>query len=264
MNNSKNKIKNLDLVKKRKEWHQIENIIPYISNYLGLDILVFDEKYFYEGPDFLFNNGKISIGIEVTECHPSSILRSEVSAPEMRSKDRRITDRFSTNAYLRSITKQSIVNIILYRGPKYRLKCSDDDVCQEIEEHLKAWYKGIKVSPDKCNFIRKIKVIESRGLIGSNIVQFNNMARRAPVEDVCLLDSLYAKEKKIEKYQENGCDEYWLCIYLPFEENRQSNQIMKDSGISFDKFIAESKFDRICVTSCMPNDIKWLKCNATH
>lgn len=98
--------------------------------------------------------------------------------------------------------------------------------------------------------------------VGKNIVQFNNIARRDPIKSADIQMSIIDKNNKLKSYTAKKCDEYWLCIYLPFEENRQSNDICYDDlEEDFSSFLNSSQFDRICLTSVMHKDINWLKGN---
>lgn len=51
-----------------------------------------------------------------------------------------------------------------------------------------------------------------------------------------------------------------MCIYLPWEEYRFSYNINYDeSGNRLHKLLRKSKFSRICVTSRLHGDFRWLK-----
>jgi len=166
---------------------------------------------------------------------------------------------FLSNDFLSSITLDKRLNILVDCGCNFRLSSNPLDVCNSIENHLRAWY--FKTKCEDVSLIRRIRVLETKG---KNIVQFNEIARRDPISYSNLMESIADKNNKIGKYDMNAkCNEYWLCIYLPFEENRQSNCIELDENddIVFSKFISSSNFDRIVITSVMPNDIKWLKGN---
>lgn len=57
------------------------------------------------------------------------------------------------------------------------------------------------------------------------------------------------------------CDEYWLCICLPFEENRNMN-IIDYNGKENESmnFLSQCSFSRICITpDLLGRNINWIK-----
>ena len=247
-------------IQKNKEWTSIENIVPIIEKHLQLSNIYHDRTYESETPDFVFCNGSLSIGIEVTECHPSvqkNNKNKRSNAPAMQSLKERICTLFENNDYLSSITAVEKLNIHIYSGRGLKLSSKPEDVCEEIECLLQAWYLGEEC--DETNLIRKIRVHKSKA---KNIIQFDGIARRDPINYLNIMECIAEKNKKIIDYMaRTRCDEYWLCIHLPFEENRQSNSIELDpeKNNEFNDFIKASSFDRIVITSVMSNDINWLK-----
>lgn len=242
--------------KKYKEWNAIENIIPTIEETLHMEIVKYDNRYAHESPDFIFYNGGYSIGIEVVECHPSVQINKRNNAPRMKSKEFDICEGFLDNEYLKSITVNEKYNIIIDRGYELNIHVPLNEIYNSIECHLRAWRNNQKNSDVKL--IRRIRVIPTKG---KNIVQFNNLSRRDPIKHYELKKSISDKNNKLKFYsKESVCDEYWLCVFLPFEENRQSNCIdFENEQNDFEELLKNCKYNRICVTSVMPNDIIWLK-----
>lgn len=244
---------------KNQEWESIRNIIPQIEKHLQLKSIFHEEKFESECPDFIFYNNIYSIGIEVTECHPSVQKNKKKNAPAIKSLKDRICSMFIKNNFLASITEDVKLNILIDCGCNFSISTKPEDVCCAIEKHLIAWHLGEKCSD--VRLIRRIRVIETKG---KNIVQFNSIARRDPIEFQNLVQSISEKEKKLTSYMMNTtCNEYWLCIYLPFEENRQSNMIecrIEDEE-KYRDIIQKSMYDRIILTSVLRNDIFWLKGN---
>lgn len=249
-------------IQKKKEWRAIENIIPEIENYLNIEHILLKEQYESESPDFIFSNGTISIGIEVIECHPSTEKRKKDSAPAINTFQEKICEQFCNNIYLQSITadEDSKLNILVDKGQSFNTGVSINYVCDEIENHLRAWKEKKNLTTVK--YIRRIRVMPT---VGRNIVQFNCIARRDPVFFTSLKESIKVKQFKLDEYKKkHNCDEFWLCIFLPFEENRQSNLIMYENEgqiEEFNTYVNTTNFNRICVTSVMPTDIHWLKGN---
>ncbi len=241
--------------KQNEEWKAIENIIPFIEDTLQIENAMGNAIYKTEGPDFIFYNDSRSIGIEVTKCHPSVQDKNEIYAPALISFEDKICRKFAQNEFLQEITKDNKFNIIIDKGANFKISSKIEDVCNELENHLRAWYTKSRC---ESNLIKRIRVLTSPPRV-INVVQFNAMGRRDPILTSYLTKPIQAKDKKLGKEykKRSACDEYWLCIYLPFEEYRQSNCVCRDN--EFDEILEKSKFDRICLTSVMPNDISWLK-----
>lgn len=243
--------------KKLTEWNAIRNLIPSINKFLQIEISQFEEKYSQERPDFVFSYKKKSIGIEVIECHPSTRENKKFNTSACTRFYDKFCEDFLNNDFLLSITKDTKYNILIYRKTNFK-KENVVNASMELEAHLTAWYYNEAISLE-TEFIRKIRVMETKG---RNIVQFNNFSRRSPVDWCDLESSIQVKNTKYEDYLKNlKCDEFWLCIFLPFEENRESNTI--NYGGKENKaleFLLKSPFQRICITSEIPiTDIFWLK-----
>lgn len=240
--------------KKIKEWCSISNILPKISKKLEIEISEYNEEYLHEQPDFLFSNKNITIGVEVVECHPSSATKEE-------SFDKKICNKFKENSTLLAITQNQKISIIIDKKERFKKGTKIQDVCKELVLHLLAWKNNNDmILPSK--FINRIRVIKTKG---KNIVYFNYIARRIPVSSEDLVNCIIGKNKKNPVYskknkKENGQFEIWLCINLPREENIESNNISYPSNEKQTvQFISKSPFQRIYVTSEMPQDIKRLK-----
>lgn len=250
-------------LKKYKEWNSMHNIIPIIQDYLGLDSIIFDNKYLHEGPDFIFKNEDHSVGVEVVECHPSVQRNGKKNAMSNLSFQNRICRAFTNNDFLISITGSHKLYILIDQGCDCVNGVPIQKVCTELELRLKALFnKGdINFEPN-INLVRRIRV---HNTVGANIVAFNHIARRDETNGNYLKKSIIEKEEKLMTYiEKSDCDEYWLCIDLPFEENCQSNNIYFESiGQEYElrDLLISSKYDRICLTSAGPNDLRWLKGN---
>lgn len=239
---------------KQKEWRSIKNIIPCIEKYLHLENIFNAEIFEKERPDFVFFNASMSVGVEVTECHPSVQKNRKRNYPSINAHKERICKMFMRNEYLASITRDRKLNILIDSGFDFNFTSKPEDVCKSLEGHLRAWLKKDKY--DDCRLIKRIRVYET---VGKNIVYFNAGACRRPIHCQDLAKCIAEKNRKFSEYKKKQCDENWLCIYLPFEENRQSNRIEIENYNAFENFIQESPYDRIVVTSVMDKDINWLK-----
>ena len=95
-----------------------------------------------------------------------------------------------------------------------------------------------------------------------NVIYFNSASRCIPVNWVDIQFCIEEKEKKYKDYCENvKCDEYWLCICLPFEENRNLN-IIDYNGKENESmnFLSQCSFPRICITpDLLGRKINWIK-----
>lgn len=245
----------MEKVSKQKniEWKAISNVIPMIERHLNLENINHNTKYESESPDFIFYNDKYSIGIEVVECHPSVQDNKKRNAPALESLKNKICMMFKENVFFKSITKRKKLNILIDCGRNFDCSIKPEDACKALEKCLRAWY-----SKEKYNDFELIAQIRVQETIGENVVQFNLISRRNPISFQNLKHSLLVKELKLTSYIiKTECTEYWLCIYLPFNENSHLNNIHCDTEEQ--KVISDSKFDRFFVTSAMPNDLIWLK-----
>ena len=245
---------------KNMEWIAIEKVIPVIEDYLQIVDIKYNKEYENESPDFVFYNEEKRVAVEVVECHPSVIKSKKDNAPVLNTYQRKVCEEFLRNEYLLSITEKYGLNIMLYPGPLFGTGASVNDVCSAIESHLKALVNHNKT--ENVNLIRSIKVRET---LGKNIVQFNNTSR---VDSICCSDlnkSIKDKQSKFAEYSKKNCDEYWLCIYLPFEEKRHAYDVdYNNQEKEFKQYLESVSFQRICVTSMMHDDVTWLKGNPNY
>ncbi|MBP7105509.1 MAG: hypothetical protein KBA83_10325 [Fermentimonas sp.] len=240
---------------KNNEWGAIKNIVPSIENILQLTNVQDNQQYKSESPDFVFSNGSMSIGVEVVECHPSVNKCKKNNNPAKNSFKQKVCNEFLKNEYLSSITVNDKYNIIINCGSAFNIGVPVNEICRALESHLRAWYNHYK--PSGFDLIKSIRVVPTRG---KNLVQFNNIGRRDPISSNDIRKCIEDKQQKFADYSSKLCDEYWLCIFLPFEENRQSNcMIYDEKEIEFKEFINKSEFARICLTSTFDIDINWLK-----
>lgn len=242
---------------KLAEKRAVETLTFSINEALGLTNSEACNVKDTEEPDFIFRYRDKSIGVEVIECHPSTSKKKKDNAPALKSFKEKICKSFLKNLYLESITKgDNKIRIIIDFDNALSTKYSVGSLCAAIEYYLRAFHEGKSVG--KGRVIRGIRVFKT---IGKNIVQFNNIGRVDAIECSSLCKCIEAKNILFDAYQKkHPCSEYWLCIYLPCEEYRCSYNINYDeSGNRLHKLLRKSKFSRICVTSTLRGDFRWLK-----
>ena len=242
---------------KLAEKRAVETLTSSINEALGLTNSEACNVNDTEEPDFIIRYRDKSIGVEVIECHPSTSKKKKDNAPALKSFKEKICKSFLKNLYLESITKgDNKIRIIIDFDNALSTKYSVESLCAAIEYYLKAFHEGKRVG--KGRGIRGIRVSET---IGKNIVQPNNIGRVDAIECSSLCKCIEAKNKLFDTYtKKHPCSEYWLCIYLPWEEYRYSYNINYDeSGNRLHKLLRKSKFSRICVTSRLHGDFRWLK-----
>ena len=242
---------------KLAEKRAVETLTSSINEALGLTNSEACNVKDTEEPDFIIRYRDKSIGVEVIECHPSTSKKKKDNAPALKSFKEKICKSFLKNLYLESITKgDNKIRIIIDFDNALSTKYSVESLCAAIEYYLKAFHEGKRVG--KGRGIRGIRVSET---IGKNIVQPNNIGRVDAIECSSLCKCIEAKNKLFDAYtKKHPCSEYWLCIYLPWEEYRYSYNINYDeSGNRLHKLLRKSKFSRICVTSRLHGDFRWLK-----
>ena len=256
-----NQTKNHQAIQKNAERYAVETLTPSIYEALGLTNSESCNVKDAEEPDFIFGYRDKSIGVEVIECHPSTSKKKKDNAPALKSFKEKICKSFLKNLYLESITKgDNKLRIIIDFDNALSTKYSVESLCAAIEYYLKAFHEGKRVG--KGRGIRGIRVSET---IGKNIVQFNNIGRVDAIESSSICKCIEAKNKLFDAYtKKHLCSEYWLCIYLPCEEYRCSYNINYDeSGNRLHKLLRKSKFSRICITSSLLGDLRWLKGDPT-
>lgn len=242
-----NQMQNHQAKQKNTEKCAVEKLTPYINEALGLTNSESCNVKDAEEPDFIFGYRDKSIGVEVIECHPSTSKKKKDNAPALKSFKEKICKSFLKNLYLESITKgDNKIRIRIDFDNALSTKYSVESLCAAIEYYLRAFHEGKKVG--KGRVIRGIRVFKT---IGKNIVQFNDIGRVDAIECSSICKCIEAKNTLFDAYKKkHSCSEYWLCIYLPWEEYRYSYNINYDeSGNRLHKLLRKSKFSRICVTS---------------
>ena len=247
---------------KKKEWRQIENLIPFINKRLSIICTdQKDENKDQERPDFIFKNKKETLGIEVTEYHHINIERPKYNAAKQDAFENKVCEHLCNNEYLRSITKTDKLNIIIYKGIFRNHKdrhgklheITIESVENEFEMLLREKIEGEKTK--ELHFIRKIKIMDTKG---SNIIQFCHISRKHPLIWNDLKECIQIKDQKFQEYKK--CDRNWLCIYVPFEENRTVFDISYNKKIKqAKKLLKSSPYNCIFLTSTMDIDFNILK-----
>ena len=248
------------------ECNAIENILPFINKKLDLDISKNKEKNFSERPDIIFSNGTSSIGVEVVECHPSVRKNHKDNKASRKGLQDKICEDLRNSEILKIITKDKKLNIIINRftltktvskdGKKKNVLIEPQAFVNQIETILWKWYTEDILY--RTENVKHLIILETKG---RNIVQFDNISRRDSVNWSDIRYCINQKNQKVESYKkENKCGEYWLCIYLPFEESRQSNEIDYDEDLGgVSHFLELSPFSHIFITSIMPDDVNQIK-----
>jgi hypothetical protein len=240
--------------KKQKEKEHISNLLDIIRNEYGLFT-------FYEGecPDFtitLPDNKKI--GIEETMCCPSASKKGSRRINDYIWQEK-VRKEFNNNKYLEEQSIEKKLNILIYTTSNiHKGHHSTKECCKEIEDHLK-YVLGTTNTIPSSTLIQHIKV--SQVGTHSNVINFNYIARRDAIKAKELIDCIQGKEKKREQYVANY--PIWLCVFLPFPENRHPYHIEYDeeySQESFEQILKNSRFERIYLTSVFKGrDIKCIK-----
>lgn len=246
---------------KKKEWNAIKNCIPLINECLQLNIdpETYDDKYSRERPDFVFSNNDKSIGIEVVECRPSVMECKKKNEAERENFEKRICDEFKKNKYLETITETEKLNLRVYRKyPKEKKRGTVQEVCHELEDLLKSWYQKT-IPQSERNYISYISVSKTTCC---NVIYFSSVSRCIPVNWDDIKFCIEKKEKKYKDYCKNiECDEYWLCICLPFKESIHPSSIDYNGKENEAKdFLSKSPFSRIFLTpDSHGREINWIK-----
>lgn len=246
--------------KKKKEWNAMKECIPLINKCLQLNINKdsYDDKYSCESPDFVFSNNGKSIGVEVVECHPSVMECKKKNATEQANFERKICDEFKENKFLKSITKNERLNILIDRKyPKAKKRSSVQEICNELEDLLKSWYQNT-IPLSERNYIERIRVAKRACC---NVIYFDTISRCIPVDWDDIKFCIEKKEKKYKDYCKNTkCDEYWLCVCCPYEESIYPSSIdyngKEHEAIDF---LSQSSFSRIFLTPDLGENINWIK-----
>lgn len=187
-----------------------------------------------------------------------TLFTKKDNAPALEGYKNKVCKLFLKNGYLELITKDSDnkLHIIIDCGHKFSSKYEPSSVCSTLEYYLRAFIEGKQAKA--CGIIRRIRVIKTKG---HNIVEFNSIGRVNAIQSSYLCKCIEKKNKKLSVYKEkNPCSEYWLCIYLPFEEYIAAYEVEHDSK-EYWNVLYKSKFKRVFVTSSLYKDLKWLKGN---
>jgi hypothetical protein len=210
-----------------------------------------------ERPDFIatLDNGDI-IGIEETQCCPSANEHGSQNVRVYKWQEA-VENQFSNNTYLADMTMRKRFRITIYAAPEiYIGRYSVKDCCEEIEKHLRHVLEPTKHPKPLIHLIRKIKVCPSH----QNIITFDHMTRRDAIKARDLMKSIKDKEEKSKGYKCDG--PIWLCVFLPFPENRHPYYIEYDEECPeeyFEQFVKKSFYERIYITSEFKRDIRRIK-----
>lgn len=246
------------------EMQAIMNIRSKIEKKLGLKLSENLCGYGRERPDFIFDNKSESLGIEVVECHPSVQKNKKRNRARYMGLQRKVCQIVLDSEVLKEITKEQKLNIFINRYRIYDCKdgkkhvtLTPQKIADELINILYTWHKTMCLY--YTEHIKSIRISVSRG---KNIVQFNNISGRHPIKWENIEYSIEEKNGKFNEYErEHKCDEYWLCVFIPFEESCLSNEIDYGSVTEchVQSVLNSSPFSHIYLTSVMPNDIKELK-----
>lgn len=243
---------------KLSEKMAIEQVIPFVKEALGQPNENDFKEEETESPDFIFRCHDKSIGVEVIECHPSLSLHKKDNAPAMKNYMEKICQLFSNNLYLKSITEgfDNKLRIIIDFDNTLSSKYDIFSICATLEFYLRAYKEGRLVAKGKM--IRGIRVARTSG---QNIIEFNHIGSVDAIQSSFIRECIEKKNILLDGYKnKKSCTEYWLCIHLPWEEYKCAYKIDYDeSGLKLSKTLKKSGFSRIFVTSCLHNDLRWLK-----
>jgi hypothetical protein len=249
-------MESLDKRKKNEELFQLKNVIADIRKEFGDDIEIIDG----EAPDFsIVLPDKIIVGMEVTRCCPSEKKSGNGRIKDVVWKDK-VEDTFISNDYFLSVTKDQKLWLMIDGTPEiYRRHHRVEECCKEIEEHLRQILSSPEGKDKPSLLIKRVRVVKSSS---GNMVNFNHIARRNAIKASELLKSLLEKESKLGNYSSELRDNCWLCIYLPWQENRHPYPVYFDDECTqemFEKELASSKYKRIYVASEYKPDLARIK-----
>jgi len=158
------------------------------------------------------------------------------------------------------MTKAKKLSIYIYVTHEvYIGKHTVDECCAEIEKHLRYVLEDTINPIPPTKLIRQIKVqyVDTN----HNNINFDYVGRRDAIKASELAKSIRNKEEKRKTYQFKH--PVWLCIFLPFPENRHPYEIEYDneySRVTFTEMLNQSSYERIYVTSEIDGiDIKRIK-----
>lgn len=242
-------------VKKEREF---QSILPIMKE-LGYDEpearnLIADS----ESPDFIFELGDKTVGIEVIECHPEVTKGKGAKNPLAAEKITREICKFieeSQNAKgkvvnyrlglnfallfdlqkgnLRRLEKEKIQEEV-YAEMQKRIDNGDYiDIGDNTQEFLTEWAKPY-------HYIRDIVIDKP---LERSIVTYSYPARGAiTIEHEFVLKAIAEKEAKITSYRKENPDikDFWLCVNIPMGTYR--------TLYGFEGITIETVYDRVYLT----------------
>ena len=190
-------------------------------------------------PDIIIEmkDGK-KIGLEMTECHASTILSNgEVSRERAESRANKIC-----RDYKKELERQGVVNTIIYISFTYELydvlskTRFDKQVYQEVLDAIKThreeqyaesqgnevysqWLREHYRNHTHYKYVNGVNVYE----VGNEVKVYQDISVISKtVENECIDHCIEVKEKKLNSYQilNPDIDEYWLGIYFPLSSER--------------------------------------------
>lgn len=169
--------------------------------------------------------------------------------------EKKVENAFGSSEYFLNVTKDQKLWLTIDGTPEiYRGHHRVEDCCKEIEEHLRQILASPAGKDSPSLLIKRVRVVKS---CFGNMVSFNYTARRDAIKASELLRSQHEKELKLMNYSSELKDNCWLCIYLPWQENRHPYRIVFDDDcteVMFNRELTSSKFKRIYVASeCKPD-----------
>lgn len=255
---------NRDDRKKRQELDETRNVLTFLKKDIienideYVDIAFEDEqtKKPLENPDFRI--AFPSIGIETTKCNPSGQNKKKGANKTGKMKVfRKFCDEFLKTDYIQSLTKDC--KLSFYITPSYEIYRRDfsyEELCSELIERIERLRSQRQTPLDGIQLIRRVKISWA---LNDNFVGIHHQTSgRFPIEWEAIKKCIDEKDEKYKHYVTKKC---WLNIFVPFVENRCVDCI--DLGKSTIEDVKErliaSNFERIFVTSEMPNDILVIK-----
>lgn len=243
---------------KIEELSQIKNVIEDFNREFSHVVMKEEPS---EKPDFIFDiDGKL-IGLEVTASCPSKKNGKKFDNTTIaESLDSKCYQYQKNNPYYLEKTKDQSLRILIYATSRLRnKKTTYEQFEKELTVHL--LYRLELNKQITTPLIRKIKIAEIDQPDGiCNNVAINYISARLPVRASDIWNEIEKKAKK-SIYYNDSLDSMWLCIYLPWQENKYPNEI-DYSDIEkeeFEKKLQEISFERIYLTSVRSTDFKRIK-----
>lgn len=250
--------------KKRQEFDEICNVFTYLKKDIEenidkyVSIISQDErtKKPLENPDFRI--AFPDIGIETTKCNPSGQCKKKGANKTGQMKVfRKFCDEFLKTDYIQNLTKHR--KLSFYITPSYEIYRRDffyEELRDELRERIERLRNQCQTPLKSIRLIRRIKVSCTPN---ENFIAIHHQTSvRTPIEWEAIKKCINKKNEKYKHYVTKKC---WLNIFVPYIENRCVDCI--DLGKSTIEDIKEhliaSKFERIFVTSEMPDDILVIK-----